>query len=191
MKTSLFTSLVLTLTLLGACGSRIHLRGQSTAPHPLRARGGPAGQVTATNQDCAYLALDLRACTARAQLVRATAREICIEVTVGEDADAPWADTSRVVLASSTGTSIAPRVTRQQNRPDSFSAMEWRTFDNSDGTSRNEQVPVRYRWNFATRQFCFANDGLVLNDATEWIELQMYPAAERSFNWGFRWALAS
>lgn len=181
--------LLLALTLLGACGARIHLRGQVTAPHPLRARGAPTGQVSVTNQDCAYLELDLRACTARAQLVRATAQEVCVEATVGENADAPWADTARMVLTSSTGSSTEPRVTRQQNRADSFSAMEWRTFDNPDGTSRNEQVPVRYRWNFATRQVCFPNDGLVLNDATEWIELQMFPRAEYSLNWGFRWTL--
>ena len=178
------------LVLLGACGPRIHLRGESTAAHPLRAPGRPAGQVTVTNQDCAYLALDLRACTATAQLLRASAQEVCVEVTLGENAESPWADTSRMALASSTGTSTDARVAVVRNRPDSFSAMEWRTFDNPDGTSRNEQVPVRYRWNFATRQVCFPNDGVVLSDATEWIELRVFPQAEHSFNWGFRWALA-
>lgn len=170
--------------LASACGPMIHHRSQVNVPHPLVARPAPTEVAVVNAAACTDWNIDTRACTSRARLVRADAREVCVEVTLGQNRESQWVDTSRFTLASDTGNAAQGRPTGRRDQPATFRGIHWWYVDVPGGTERRER-PHMYSWLFSTRGWCFANDSVLTRD-TQWMEARVLGTG--GDNLAFRWS---
>lgn len=169
----------------------IDLRGTAATPNPLSRGGRGAPEIAVRNGACVDQTGLVDACTSHGRLTVATTREVCVEVTLGENADAPaYVDRSRFALASSTGSAEGGQVRRRENRSTQQRGTE-AIYRNTAGERGMTVVQRRdraqqYRWVYATREVCFANDG-VLTPATSWLEARVITPSGL-LNWGYRWS---
>jgi hypothetical protein len=175
---------------LSACGPQLYR--VVDAPHPLRAGAGRGAfpEVSVENNSCTDQTGLREACTSVARLTRATAREVCAAVTLGENAAAPrYVDRTRFVLVSSTGKAGPGEVRGRDDRPVQLrgSAATYHNVRAERGMTavQRRDHAQTYRWIFATREVCFANLG-VLTPATTWMEVQAL-TPDGLLSWGYRW----